>query len=222
VSSASAYLTALSVQLDEPTLLALCSLLSCPSLGDFPRSGFVDGWKNLSTSSSIPNVQALTDYSTLPAQRAHCASLRRQLATSPAFTKQVYKSSFPIAKTDPAQKSVPMDSALEFWTLFFSPQSKYPTAYTWHSDATPWCELWIEFYSTKVKRPVTRDLWMMIAELVAKTLQDGEMGWWREDGAWPGSVDEFVEYVRAWRKEKAGGGDEEMKADGEGEEMDES
>lgn len=32
-----------------------------------------------------------------------------------------------------------------------------------------------------------------------KSLEDETMGWWSEDGAWPGCLDEFVGFVRAKR-----------------------
>ena len=32
-----------------------------------------------------------------------------------------------------------------------------------------------------------------------KSLEDESMSWWSEDGAWPGVLDEFVEYVRGKR-----------------------
>lgn len=37
-----------------------------------------------------------------------------------------------------------------------------------------------------------------------KCLKDESMGWWSEDGAWPGVLDEFVGYVR----ERRGGKEE--------------
>lgn len=32
-----------------------------------------------------------------------------------------------------------------------------------------------------------------------KTKEDETFGWWSEDGAWPGAVDEFVGFVQAKR-----------------------
>lgn len=32
-----------------------------------------------------------------------------------------------------------------------------------------------------------------------KTLEDGSMSWWSEDGAWPGVIDDFVAFVRERR-----------------------
>lgn len=53
-------------------------------------------------------------------------------------------------------------------------------------------------------------MWDQTGIFVLKSLEDGDMGWWSEDGAWPGVLDEFVGYVRERRrgdKGVGGGGD---------------
>ena len=49
-------------------------------------------------------------------------------------------------------------------------------------------------------------MWEQTGKLVLKTLEPGgeTMGWWSEDGAWPGVIDQFVEYVREKRGEQEG------------------
>ena len=37
------------------------------------------------------------------------------------------------------------------------------------------------------------------AHFFEKTLQDETLGFWSEDGAWPGVIDSFVEYVKKKR-----------------------
>ena len=41
------YLHDLGVKLDEPVLIVILSELSAPTMGEFTRDGFVDGWTNL-------------------------------------------------------------------------------------------------------------------------------------------------------------------------------
>ena len=41
------YLQDLGVKLDEPVLLAVLAELNAPTMGEFTREGFVDGWTNL-------------------------------------------------------------------------------------------------------------------------------------------------------------------------------
>jgi DCN1-like protein 1/2 len=59
--------------------------------------------------------------------------------------------------------------------------------------------LWSEFLRTKSKRPVNKDVWDQTLVFAEKVLEDGGVGFWSEDGAWPGVVDEFVESVKAER-----------------------
>ena len=69
-----------------------------------------------------------------------------------------------------------------------------------------WLDLWLEFCTTHVKRPVNKDLWNMVGELVVKTTEPGgdTLTWWTEDGAWPMAIDEFVAHIK---KKGAGSAD---------------
>lgn len=97
-----------------------------------------------------------------------------------------------------------MDAALEFWQMFFGGKKG---GIEWNSRRTLWLDWWLEFYETKTKRPVNKDLWNMLMELVSKTKEeDGEsLEWWNENGAWPMAIDEFVEFVKERRKANVGG-----------------
>ena len=41
------YLQDLGVKLDEPTVLTILTELKAPTMGEFTRDGFIDGWTNL-------------------------------------------------------------------------------------------------------------------------------------------------------------------------------
>lgn len=45
-------------------------------------------------------------------------------------------------------------------------------------------------------------MWDQTLSFAEKTLSDESLSWWSEDSAWPGVIDEYVEYVQ---KEKRGG-----------------
>ena len=49
-------------------------------------------------------------------------------------------------------------------------------------------------------------MWDQTGKFVIKTMEaHGEnMSWWSEDGAWPGVIDQFVEYVREKRGDQVG------------------
>lgn len=137
--------------------------------------------------------------------------LRSQIQTDPATFKKVYRFTFNICRPE-GQKNVPAETATEMWRLFFSPDNGGVKI----GGSTPWLEWWIEFYETKYKRPVNKDLWNMFGEMIAKIQEEEKKGavtgnsdpkagfdWWSEEGAWPGAIDEFVEWVAEKRKEGA-------------------
>ena len=201
------YLSDLSIALDEVVHLALCDLLSCPSIGEFDRESFISGWTAASTTSpNSPIPPPPKPLDATPRQQAYVSTLRKRLTSDPVYFKTVYRSSFKLAKQNESQRSVPLDAAIEFWKMFFSTSSG---GIEWNSKATPWLDLWCEFYETQGKRPVNKDLWNMVGELVQKTKEPGgeSLEWWTEDGAWPMAVDEFVAWVKEKRKVE-GGGDE--------------
>ena len=164
----------------------------------------MDGWKSASAIGS-PGLTC----DTLPKQQQYITTIRKRLATDTSYFKEVYRSTFRLAKPE-NQKSVPMESALDFWRLFFGGREK--GGIKWDSAKMPWLEWWLEFYETKNKRPVNKDLWNMMMELVSKTQEPGgeDLEWWSEDGAWPMAVDEFVEFVKERRGSADGRADHPM------------
>ncbi len=207
IDGAQKYLSDLSIALDEVVHLALCDLLSCPSIGEFDREAFVSGWIAASTPSANSTVASPSKpLDNTSRQQAYVSTLRKRLTTDPAYFKTVYRSSFKLAKQNESQRSVPLDAAIEFWKMFFTVSSG---GMEWNTKATPWLDLWCEFYETQGKRPVNKDLWNMVGELVQKTKEPGgeSLEWWTEDGAWPMAVDDFVAWVKD-RRRVDGGGDQ--------------
>ena len=211
IDGAQKYLSDLSIALDEVVHLALCDLLSCPSIGEFDREAFVAGWTAASTPSAnntVPPPPKPLDSTSR--QQAYISTLRKRLTTDPAYFKTVYRSSFKLAKQNEQQRSVPLDAAIEFWKMFFTASSG---GIEWNTKSTAWLDLWCEFYENQGKRPVNKDLWNMVGELVQRTKEPGgeSLDWWTEDGAWPMAVDDFVAWVK--EKRKAEGGGDEMDTD---------
>jgi len=190
IEGAQKYLTDLGVELDEVAHLAICDLLQCPSIGEFEREPFISGWRSVSTGDR--------PYDNTTRQAQYVDSIRKRLSTDQAYFKQIYRSSFKLAKPE-GQRSVPMDSAIEFWNMFFRHGKG---GMEWNTASIKWLDLWCEFYETSGKRPVNKDLWNMVCELVMKTREPGgdSLGWWTEDGAWPMAIDEFVGSIRNKRK----------------------
>lgn len=220
------YLQDLGLSLDEPVVLAILTELAAPTMGELTRSGFVDGWKRLryaprpSTLQSIhhsteppppptfsPHLTKAPPHSaaTLSDQKSTLPNLRTSLSsssTSPqGLFRQTYKHTFRLALA-PGQRSLPLDTALEYWRLLLS-----PPALKWNTKTTPWLDYWIEYLTTKGKKGVSKDMWEQTAVFAGKSLEDETMGWWSEDGAWPGCLDEFVGFVR---EKRGDGGAEEQ------------
>ena len=73
----------------------------------------------------------------------------------------------------------------------------------WNSASTKWLDLWLEFCETKVTRPVNKDLWNMLGDMIIRTREAGgeSLDWWSEDGAWPMAIDDFIKFVKEKRGE---------------------
>ncbi|KAI9891482.1 MAG: Scaffold-type E3 ligase [Vezdaea aestivalis] len=182
VNGAINYFKDLGIKLDDPVVLAVQELLNSQAVGEFSRQDFVAGWSKLSAE-------------TLQKQREATKSLRKTMSTNPDAFKQVYRHTFLLARPL-GQKSASLDMAVEFWKTLFSNQG----GYGWSSAETPWLEYWVEFVEGKWKRSINKDMWNMLLEFAKKTKEDEDFGWWDEGGAWPGSMDEFVGYVKKRRE----------------------
>ncbi len=178
------------MELDEVAHLAICDLLQCPSIGEFDRDLFVSGWRSISSGDKA--------YDTASRQAQYVDVIRKKLSSDPSYFKQVYRNAFKLAKPE-GQRSVPMDAAIDFWNMFFR---RGKGGIEWNTPSTKWLDLWCEFYESQSKRPVNKDLWNMVGELVLKTKEPGgeSLAWWTEDGAWPMAVDDFVAFVKEKRK----------------------
>ena len=180
------YLQSLAVALDEPVLLAVLAQVSAPALSEMSRDAFVTGWEQRGADTSTK-------------QRAEVARFRSQLRTDPTLFRTVYRHAFVLGKGGEGvgARAVPLDTAVEFWRLLFDPTKG------WHwksADGTEWLEPWLAFLTEKWKKSVGRDLWDQTLAFARKTVEDGSLGWWSEEAAWPSVVDEFVEHVKAERK----------------------
>ncbi|KAL2048331.1 hypothetical protein N7G274_000242 [Stereocaulon virgatum] len=171
------YLQDLSIKLDEVVVLAVLAELDAPTMGEFTRDGFVDGWLR-------------NRAETIPKQQAHVMHWRSSLSQMPDFFKRVYKSTFLLAR-QPGQKVLPLDTAIEYWRLLFT-----APGLSWTSSSTPWLDWWIEYLEGNWKKSISKDMWDQTLSFVLKSRDDESMSWWSEDGAWPGVLDEFVMYVR--------------------------
>ena len=65
----------------------------------------------------------------------------------------------------------------------------------WTGPDAPWLDWWLEFLTERYGKSVNKDLWDQTLVFAQKTLEDPSLGFWSEDAAWPGVIDEFVGFV---------------------------
>ncbi|KAI5205246.1 hypothetical protein AUEXF2481DRAFT_9266 [Aureobasidium subglaciale EXF-2481] len=163
--------------------LIFSEMAKSPSLGKLTRTEFVDNLAAL----GINDVKKMRD--TVEQRRAKLADP----SFRPTF-KSIYKHTFILAR-QPGQKAVALEAATEYWNLLFTSPSL-----DWSSPSTPWLDWWKEFLETKYKKSVNKDMWDQTLVFAEKTLDDEALSFWSEDSAWPGVIDEFVEYVKTEKR----------------------
>ncbi|BCR96835.1 DCN1 family protein [Aspergillus luchuensis] len=184
IEGAMKYLGDIKVGLDEVACLGIAETLKSPSMGEFTREGFINGWR-------------ITGSDTLDKMIAHAADMRARIPIQPDLFRRVYRFTFPLCRMQ-GQRNLQFEIAAEQWRLFFTPQNG---GVQWNTKSTPWLDWWIEFLEERGKRPVNKDLWEQVEVFMRKTMEDENFGWWSADGAWPGALDDFVEWVQKKRGE---------------------
>jgi DCN1-like protein 1/2 len=163
--------------------------------------GELSGKSSTSTSYQFANDACRAD--TVAKQKAYVSGQVKLLKSDMALLKRVYRHTFVCAK-ERAQKALPLENAIVYWGMLFSAPGK-----PWITASTNWIELWIEFLNAKWTKSVNKDMWNQTFEFFLQTMEDETLGFWREDSAWPGVIDEFVAYA----KEKRGPLPESMETD---------
>ncbi|KAJ5760600.1 DUF298 domain protein [Penicillium odoratum] len=184
IEGAMRYFQDLGVGLDEIVVLGVAELCQCPTMGEFTKEGFLNGWKLVGCSS-------LTD------MKKHVKSLRKDIPQNPYVFRHVYRHAFIISRLQ-GQRSVQMEIAVEQWRLFFDESSG---GIKTNTETTPWLDWWLQFMEQRGAKVVNKDLWEQLEVFLRKAIEDENLDFWNEEAAWPGVIDEFVEFVR----EKRGG-----------------
>ncbi|KAI8948250.1 DUF298-domain-containing protein [Xylaria longipes] len=181
--SAMSYLQSIGVGLEDASLFLAVELLQAPSIGEIPRTGFVSGWKDA-------GVEVKPE-----AQAAHLKYLAGLMTKERDLFRKVYRYAF-VAGKESDQRALSLEMALLYWdTLFKKPGQSW----TGSSTRINWLNEWKTFLEENWKRSVNRDMWNQTLEFAFKSIDDESLGFWSEDGAWPGVIDEFV----AWYKRKS-------------------
>jgi len=182
------YLGDLKVELEDIGMLAVSEIIQCPTMGEITREGFTDGWSSLNCD-------------TVDKQKAYMKNLLKSLPTSKDTFTRIYKYTYNIGRTG-NQKSVMLDTAIEYWKVLFGSQF---SPVRWNTANNPWLDWWVDFLTTKWKKSVNKDVWNETLKFAQQTLEDESLGFWTEESSWPSVVDEFVEWVK--EKRQVVGGD---------------
>jgi len=170
VNGSMRYLQALDVGLEEPTVLAVAELLKAPTMGEFSREGFIEGWKSQNADS-------------LDKMKAKIPTLRSSLTSDEPAFKRVYLFTYNFARSA-NQKSLPIDVATEYWKLLFGDRFR---------SHLP---IWIEFLETEYKKSIAKDTWNCMYDFVQLANRDPTLESYDVDGAWPSILDDFVTFYR--------------------------
>ncbi|KAI1361590.1 DUF298-domain-containing protein [Xylaria arbuscula] len=178
--SAMGYLQSLGVGLEDASLFLVVELIQAPSIGEISRAGFVNGWKEA-------GVDVKMD-----AQAAYISQLTSSLARDRDLFRRVYRYAF-VAGKEGDKRALTLDMAILYWdTLFRKPGPSWVGS----STGIDWMKEWKYFLEENWKRSVSRDMWNQTLEFVYKSIDDESLGFWSEDGAWPGVIDEFVQWYK--------------------------
>ncbi len=86
----------LQVSLDDVALLPLAYELKLPNVGEWPRKGWVDGWRSLNCDS-------------LASMRSALATLRSKVGTDAEYFNKVYNYTFDFAKSEGQRSLGPLE-----------------------------------------------------------------------------------------------------------------
>jgi len=162
------YLNAIGVDPEGGGSLTIAYKLKCKTIGFIRRQEFLDGWGALGADS--------TD-----TMKTQAKDIVKILENKLEF-KDFYRWLFDFVKDESERKTIDASTAVDMWNLVMLK----------HFPLLP---KWIKFLESQGQKTVSQDLWTMTYEFARDVKSD--LSNYDPDGAWPGLVDEFVDYVKA-------------------------
>ena len=182
-------------------------------MGQITRDGFVNGWKQFYESNRrvTPSLES---------QKQHIRGCIDQCRSNPEYFKKVYRSAF-LAGKEAGKREMEIPIAFTYWELLFE-----PTLRGWRSTHVDFFTHWKEFLRQRFRseekaregaekrhavdpdeplevletdgwtRTISKDLWNQTLLFAYKTLEDETLGFWSEEQAWPGLIDDFVVWCK--------------------------
>ncbi|KAF9239449.1 defective in Cullin neddylation protein 1, partial [Melanogaster broomeanus] len=183
---------------DTIKLLSLAYELKSPTLGEWTKKGWVDGWKNLCCDTIDGMKSALT-------------RLEAKISSDPSYFRTVYNYTFTFARSE-GQRSLAKDTALEYWKSFlhfgvgrdalkYDPPAEdedepMDDVQGWTKEHT---DMWLEYMRARDDVAVSKDTWQMLPDFIRSF--DGDFNEHDDQAAWPTIIDQFVVWAK---KEKPG------------------
>lgn len=194
-----AYIDLLGANPEKYGLFVVLDIVKAETMGEISRSGFVDGWIQVHDEERVS--------ADLSAHKRLVQTRLKQVRSNDAYYKKLYQLAFVIGKSP---KAMTMDMALVMWTVLFDPEPHR----AWKSANVNWLEEWKTYLREKFwvpepgadaddeeagkwTRTVSKDLWNQTLAFAQKTMQDESLGFWSEEQAWPGIIDDFVVWAKA-------------------------
>jgi DCN1-like protein 1/2 len=182
----------LGVDPEDVVLLAVACELQSPSVGRWKKAGWLQGWRGLSVES-------------FEGMKATIPRLRKKLGSDPVYFRRVYIYTFEFARAE-GQRSLGLELALAFWGLLLphglkggALRSQDPGGDDLMKVDGGWTEehtqLWYEFLSEKHIKGISKDTWAMFLAFLRSI--DAKFETYDIYGAWPSTIDDFVEWARA-------------------------
>ncbi|KAK0704342.1 Cullin binding-domain-containing protein [Lasiosphaeris hirsuta] len=162
----------------------LCEIVQIDELFQLTRKGFTEGWMSQWDKRGSP-LEA-----NIEAHRRYIRSRIEELPKDGALFKKVYRQVF-LAGKEPEVKTLPKKIAMAYWEELFT-----PTVHPWKTKNVNFLEAWLVYMEEKWTRNVSKDMWNQTLEFANKTVMDDTLGFWSEDQAWPGVIDDFVLWCR--------------------------
>ncbi|KAF8266045.1 defective in Cullin neddylation protein 1 [Lactarius quietus] len=182
----------LGVDPEDVVLLAVACELQSPSVGRWRKAGWLQGWRGL----GVESFEAIKG--TIP-------RLRKKLGSDPVYFRRVYLYTFEFARSE-GQRSLGLELALAFWGLLLphglkggALRSQDPGGDDLMKVDGGWTEehtqLWYEFLAEKNIKGISKDTWAMFLAFIRSI--DAKFETYDVYGAWPSTIDDFVEWARA-------------------------
>ncbi|KAH6627357.1 Cullin binding-domain-containing protein [Chaetomium tenue] len=200
-----AYLERLEVNMANYELFVVLEIVKAESIGTITRSGFVDGWARVIAETSSHANSSMRVTPDWDGQQQYVRGRVAQAMADDDYFKTLYDFAFQVGR-EPPQKAVGMAVAVSFWEGLYEPHSN-----PWRSAHVNWLEQWTAYLREKYgvvktnedgeeeveyKRTVSKDLWTQTRLFAIKTMKDETLGFWSEEQAWPGIIDDFVLWCR--------------------------